>query len=1061
MDGRNRQIAAEFLEARRLLAAAPAEPRADSLGRAFDAGERAVLLDRLTNFSRATRNSLSTKLDAGVGGFDSTLLSLMRNRDSANFFFDPANIDELGDFIVDNNISYTDLQSRSNAVIDGHVFPEQSGASAFTVDLLDNINWVSPAGSDNPEFLHALNRHEWWREMVWVSAINNGDAKYANEIEYELASWSQQFPTMETPAAWSKSDRAGWLLDTGIRAEIWTWTYFGLLHNAHFSGAENALFLYKLVQTGDFLFDAAQATTDFSSNRSIVLGKGLYFLGTMFPEIDNAARWKDIGKSILFRAMDAQIYADGSHVEQSPGYAFNVSDDLIDVRQLDRQNGIAWPRDKRVKLANIVDSYWQFLSPNGRRPAVGDTYRSDARGAFLKPIVVLDGDRWPAVKPRPRDVFALGADAVQPYVTRAPFQSSLGNRGANYAMENSGNYILRSGNDDDARQLIFDAGPKGGPHGHFDLLNFELSGYGRPLISDPGAYKYDTSANRNYVISTQAHNTINVDGRNHAALEKFDEDDVLVSQFRTGANFSQITATHNAYEDLAGSPTLTRSVWFDRDDVMIVVDWAQASARHDYQVSFNLQTEGDVNNVTVDAANRTARTRYATGGNVRVTSIRGDDAETAVKGPLTFVTNSVGGDFKDDAYRFTLNQSGKHVVFATLINTYNGRSSPNISARIVGDVDGQTIKIELNKNGSTQTIDFSLPQTTPLNSIAATRGTFNDIAFDRDDRLHLAYADRDNGALMYAVRDEDGSWSTPLLIDAAASSDADGGFTYVSLAVNSEGSPAVAYFDGWNGDLLYAEISPRTSNWGVEVIDSRGSTGLYPSLAFGRDDRPAISFYNRTESALMLARSTSNGFSISAIDSAGDVGRSSSLVLDPNRTSITRWTIGYVDTSRADVKYAIEGDFDGGATANGFTSYVVDDLEEAGGYISLAYYDDPDNTARRFKPAMSYYDSGNTALKYARGGNPGSTWGARFIASPGVQGLYSNLIFENGAKANIFYFDRTLNEAVRMVQSNGVWTRFDLRAGGRELHVSVNSDGVIAYSTLDEKLGRLSVHTIP
>ena len=52
-------------------------------------------------------------------------------------------------------------------------------------------------------------------------------------------------------------------------------------------------------------------------------------------------------------------------------------------------------------------------------------------------------------------------------------------------MTDSGNYIMRSGADANARQLSFRAGPKGGQHGHFDELSFELSGYGSVLLADP------------------------------------------------------------------------------------------------------------------------------------------------------------------------------------------------------------------------------------------------------------------------------------------------------------------------------------------------------------------------------------------------------------------------------------------------------------------------------------------------------------------------------------------------------------------------------------------------
>ena len=81
-----------------------------------------------------------------------------------------------------------------------------------------------------------------------------------------------------------------------------------------------------------------------------------------------------------------------------------------------------------------------------------------------------------------------GQERVTPYVNVPSFPSTLGSRGKTYALADSGNYIMRSGSDANARQINFDAGPKGGVHGHFDLFGFELSGFGRPLLSDPGAY---------------------------------------------------------------------------------------------------------------------------------------------------------------------------------------------------------------------------------------------------------------------------------------------------------------------------------------------------------------------------------------------------------------------------------------------------------------------------------------------------------------------------------------------------------------------------------------------
>src|SRR5438132_11443639 len=132
------------------------------------------------------------------------------------------------------------------------------------------------------------------------------------------------------------------------------------------------------------------------------------------------------------------------------------------------------------------------------------------------------------------------------------------NRGSTYSMPQSGYYEMRSGSDGNARQITFDAGPTGGQHGHFDLLNFELDGYGKPLISDPGIYTYDSSVRRNWAISTPAHNTVSVDNTSHAALEGVGNPGIYASGISSVAGGYQITGSHRGYEGMAGAPVEAR-----------------------------------------------------------------------------------------------------------------------------------------------------------------------------------------------------------------------------------------------------------------------------------------------------------------------------------------------------------------------------------------------------------------------------------------------------------------------------------------------------------------------
>ena len=594
-----------------MFAATPASPRPDTLGAAFDSTERQTLLNRLTNLSGSERSTLQTKLNASVSQFDSALATYFQTRTNTNFFFDPSDVSTDSSFITTNHVSYSGIQANGDAVSDSHLFPDQTDADTFTVQLPTNIDWTNGKLSTNTEFLHALNRQGFWMDLS-QSAVITGNSKYANELAYELASWSQQYPTMNTPTSWSATDQQGWLLDTSIRTENMVWTYFTMLDNSGFSSAENSLFVYKLLQEGDFLYSNALTTTDFGSNRTISLAKSLLYMGELFPEIDNAAKWETTARNLLFKCMDTQLYADGSDIEQSPGYTDNVAEDLLEARQLDTINGNSWPAQYANQLTTAVDSYWEMLSPDGTRPAIGDTYRTTSFTLFLKADLVQGytgaSERRPASKPRVRDVFMFGGAAVTPYLSRS-VAPALGDRGSTYAMQDSGNYVMRSGQDADANQIIFDAGPKGGSPRSLRPAQLRTLRWRASAHQRSGAYQYGTSANRDYVISTKAHNTLNVDGLNTGDLEGADNPSIDVSQWDPQATFAQITATHFGYEYLPGQPVLTRSLYYDLNGTILIVDWGQSTTSHTYQQSFNLQAPDDPSEVSSNKANLTAQTQ--------------------------------------------------------------------------------------------------------------------------------------------------------------------------------------------------------------------------------------------------------------------------------------------------------------------------------------------------------------------------------------------------------------------------------------------------------------------
>lgn len=1126
------------LEGRTLLAT-PATPHANTIA-SFDKGERQILLERLDNLG--SQSSLRTTLGSGtstqIRNFDNALRDHMLNRSNVNYYFDAGNQSSYASFIT-NSLTTSKVTERANKIVDSRLFPASTNESDYTVTVSGNIDYRAPNGALGNTFALTMNRFEYWGNLADAAWLSGNQAKYTSEISYQLAQWSTQYDSsIDVPSNWTDAGRSGWQLVTSIRTEAFISAYMKILapSNTTWTREDNTLMLYKLMQHGDYLYAQSQTTKadeSVDSNKSISLAKSLYLMGRLFPEFDTAAAWEAKGRELLIQSMGAQIYADGSHREQTPGYSIGVAEDALDVYLLDKLNSdtAAWSGAPLTMLNNIVESNRQFLSPDGRRPGVGDTYRTFSVSLFLKAGIILDkinptsttlvgsyatnatsitvadastistgdvligagrsemirvtgksgnalsverevggtsaqtlssgagiynlGDQ-PFAKATIGDVWMLGPTVMAPFanVPAIP-EGVLGPRGKSYAMTDSGNYILRSDDSGSATQITFDSGPKGGFHGHHDLLNFELWSGGRPLIIDPGPYKYDGGADRDYVISTKAHNTINVDGKNHGWVEG-EKQPAIKTSHNFQSNFATVTGTHWAYSHLDGSPVITRSIWYNYGDTMLVVDWGEAATSHVFQQSFNIPGSVEAN-VSGASGGSEFKTRFADGSdNVRVKMINGG---SLTKGGQTFVTGDSDTGYKLPAYRYTVNKTSNFAVFVTLVNVYTGLSVPNVDAQLVtsNPQPGQPIQVKLLRNGvEEQTISFAQPAITRPATNFNQFALVSDIKYDSAGNLHMAYQDLSDLFLKYTVKSAStGAWSPVQIVDNSAA----GVGAQIDLEFDNNGSPAIAYYDNPNGDLKYAIRSTQNNHWRTQTVDSKTTVGQNPSLTFSRKGNSAlISYYSRTKGDLKLAmQQNTNDWTVTTVDSAGDVGRFSKIMLDPNRTDLNaRYVIAYEDRTNAGVRY--------GYTSGTWKSDLIkgSGVTETGGFVSMAFEDSGSGAtsgigADRYQPRITFYERyPDASLWFAKRDKTTGTWSAQRVDGGGSakkMGAYSQISYESG-KAEIFYFDDKNNQLRRAVQNGSSWTYSVIGSGGREVRMTRRGTAwaVVGYDTVPDKL---------
>ena len=322
-----------------------------------------------------------------------------------------------------------------------------------------------------------------------------------------------------------------------------------------------------------------------------------------------------------------------------------------------------------------------------------------------------------------------------------------------------------------------------------------------------------------------------------------------------------------------------------------------------------------------------------------------------------------------------------------------------------------------------------VPATSSIQGQIGKFGNGNALAVDAEGVTHFVYYDSSLQTMEYATLNADGQYSATQPIDTSQQFE---GY-YVSLAVDPLGKPAVAYFDGTDGDLKFARYDGIS--WHSQTIDSKNSVGLYPSLTFDRNGLAVISYYRKTTGDLKVAREKLDGtFSTAAVDTRGDVGRSTSIAVDANG----RLGIAYEDSTHGYVKYALLGPRD-----KKWASTVVDNKTTGGASFISTAFSTADN-----RPWISYYDAGPADLKVAH--FAGRTWTAAKVASRGAIGLYTSLIFDDG-KPNVVYYDKRLDSVNLTTFSNNKWSFTTLQSDA----------GRFAYATLDTALNliRYSYYT--
>ncbi len=435
-----------------------------------------------------------------------------------------------------------------------------------TVAFTDGIDWRKTIY--DREWAYMFHRHTHFRTLV-EGFRRYGDERYMEAFVYQLREWDRQVEA-DHPRT----------LETGLRLQHWIRLFPVAVHSEQFTPEVLALFLVNLHGMADAL-NSRGIDGYRRGNWGAMEAQGTLQAGTYFPELREAAAWRDDARTVLFRHFEAATYPDGVYRGRSPHYHNVILREFHTFERILRLDETPIPADFQAHGNRMLDFAAAYTRPDHSIPQFGDS-DNDPMGERLA--------TW-------------GEDLNRPDLL---FLATHGERGTPPAWRDrvfreGGFGLLRSPWEDgtDARWLMFDFGPRG--RGGFRSLSVDLAAYGRPLAVMPGRYRYhDEEGFRALFVSTPFQNTVSIDGQNQVA-----NPDTDLSREKLDGALKVLHAWHDGYRSIAGEdegPVIhERQVAMIRDTFWIVADYVRGTGDRKMEFAQNWHfMPGDL--VAIDGA---------------------------------------------------------------------------------------------------------------------------------------------------------------------------------------------------------------------------------------------------------------------------------------------------------------------------------------------------------------------------------------------------------------------------------------------------------------------------
>lgn len=564
---------------------------------------------RIPDDARWMRSALSPEV-RGVFPDARGLLTAFRNRTPPSFFaafHDPEATRSLlrARWPAEEAIRRADRVRRKRFELFGHPDLSFGDPIDWHRDPLANrraplVHWsrvpfldVEAAGDH--KVIWELNRHQHFL-LLGRACWHTGDERYAAAFAEHVTAWMDANPP-KRGINWASS------LELAFRSIAWLWALHFFRDSPHLT-PELFLRMLKFLRLQGRHVER-HLSTYFSPNTHLTgEALGLFYLGTIFPELREAAVWREKGRRILLEQLPIHVRPDGVYFEQTTYYHRYTADFYLHLLLLAQAGGRDVREAVTPHLRALLDHLMCLTRPDGTTPLIGDDdggrfvpldgrAPSDFRTTLAVGAAVFDRSdyRFVADEPTEELLWLLGPDGVRRYDAL----ESCGPPRTSVAFPHGGYFTMRDGWTPDANHLVVDCGPHGADncgHAHADALAIEVAAGGTTALIDPGTYTYTAEPEqRDRFRLSLAHNTVAVDGQSSSVPSgPFQWKHIagcFLREWISTERFDFFEGEHDGYARLTDPAIHARSVLFIKGEYWIVRDEIRAAGEHRIEASFH------------------------------------------------------------------------------------------------------------------------------------------------------------------------------------------------------------------------------------------------------------------------------------------------------------------------------------------------------------------------------------------------------------------------------------------------------------------------------------------